>query len=83
MVEKPALYNEMRENVVLSNSSVGCGEGYLIPERPIAPGRKPVWPDRRKAIGTAANRYPIAVFRPAAGRDHPKFPLVTWKQSRS
>jgi hypothetical protein len=71
------------ENVVLSNSSIGCGEGYLIPERPIAPGRKPIGPDRDKTIWTGANRYPIAVFRPTAGCHHPKFSLVSWNNSRS
>jgi hypothetical protein len=39
------------ENVVLSNFSVGCGEGYLIPERPIDPGRKPVGPFATKQSG--------------------------------
>jgi hypothetical protein len=40
--------------VVLSNFSVGRGEGYLISDGPSLQGESRFGPDRHKAIGTAA-----------------------------
>ena len=74
---------QFAENVVLSNFSVGCGEGYLIPERPIAPGRKTRWAGSPRSNRDCCNRYPIAVFSPGTRCHRPKFPFFSWNKSRS